>query len=84
MDSRQLIMNLLFTSKVILKFVCRSNKILFRLGKPLIYIQESNEQRSSINREFECQVYSSSSILVCLYRNEISINVAFFRKSVGD
>ncbi|CAF3151348.1 unnamed protein product [Rotaria socialis] len=37
--------------------------IIYIKGKPLIYIQESRQYRSSNNREFECQVYSSTSIL---------------------
>lgn len=38
------------------------------LGKPLVYIQESDQPRLTFNREFECQVYSSSPILVCIKR----------------
>ncbi len=40
------------------------------LGKPLIYIQESKQYRSSTTREFECQVYSSSPILVWKLKRE--------------
>ncbi|CAF4904420.1 unnamed protein product, partial [Rotaria sp. Silwood1] len=40
-----------------------SDFIIYIKGKPLVYIQESKRHRSSNNREFECQVYSSSSIL---------------------
>jgi len=57
-------MILLFISKVILDFICKYKEIFIYLGKPLIYIQESNQYHSSNNREFECQVYSSSPILV--------------------
>ena len=39
--------------------------IIYIKGKPLIYIQESKQQhRLSNTRQFECQVYSSSPILV--------------------
>ncbi|CAF3483535.1 unnamed protein product [Rotaria sordida] len=37
--------------------------IIYIKGKPLVYIQESKQHYSLNIREFECQVYSSSSIL---------------------
>ncbi len=36
------------------------NSICFYSGKPLIYIEQSKED----NRVFECQIYSTSPILV--------------------
>jgi hypothetical protein len=86
----QLMMILLFISKVILHFICKYKEIFIYLGKPLIYIQESNQYRSSNNREFECQVYSSSPILVITKKKETDRKIPnkilfyLFRKSVGD
>jgi hypothetical protein len=83
-------MILLFISKVILDFICKYKEIFIYLGKPLIYIQESNQYHSSNNREFECQVYSSSPILVIKKKRNRSKNYSnkilfyLFRKSVGD
>jgi hypothetical protein len=49
--------------------------IVYIKGKPLIYIEESKED----NRIFECQVYSTSPIIVidCLSKNFFSKKYLF-------
>ncbi|CAF1231043.1 unnamed protein product [Adineta ricciae] len=48
--------------------------MIYFKGKPLIYIHESKQYRTTQTREFECQVYSSSPVLKISWRlNDHSI-----------
>lgn len=62
-----------------IKILIEEKKKKYYLGKPLIYIQESK----GYNRIFECQIYSSSPILVSQNKKKIFNEKFFFLKNIS-